>query len=110
MFTYILMNVPHSFPLHDRSPDRAKTQNKPFASLASSRFKFVCGFEVQAHDKEKEKMRNIEYIIACARSARTSPSPLSPLGLTEEMINYIIENIKKFAKTPLRQSGENYEV
>jgi len=31
-------------------------------------------------------------------------------GLTEEMINYIIENIKKSAKTPLRQSSENYEV
>jgi len=31
-------------------------------------------------------------------------------GLTEEMINYIIENIKKFAKTSLCQSGENYEV
>jgi len=24
-------------------------------------------------DKEEEKMRNIEYMIACARSARTSP-------------------------------------
>ncbi|MDP3283732.1 MAG: lipopolysaccharide biosynthesis protein RfbH, partial [Desulfobacterales bacterium] len=31
-------------------------------------------------------------------------------GMTEDMINYIIENIKKFAKTPLRQSDENYEV
>jgi len=28
----------------------------------------------KAHDKEEEKMRNIKYIIACARSARTSPS------------------------------------
>ncbi|MBU1397593.1 MAG: hypothetical protein KKH85_01655, partial [Proteobacteria bacterium] len=37
------------------------------------------GFEVQAHDKEEEKMRNIEYMISCARSARTSPS-IFPTG------------------------------
>jgi hypothetical protein len=58
----------------------------------------------EAHDKEKEKMRNIKYMIAFARSARTSPSRphwflCAPKSLPETLDQLLtVEKARRSAK------------